>query len=77
MLHHVCNEHEWTTGECHHGPSSDPPTLADGTVVPYFCKDDRDFEVLQKIIIDEKWMKSLKFYIRSRYMHYVHTIYFL
>ena len=49
----------WSTGECQHGPLSDPPTLGDGTVVPYFCADDADFEALQKIVLDETWMKSL------------------
>ena len=65
MLHHVCNEHEWTTGECQHGTLSDPPT-AEGRPMPYFNTDDADFEVLQKIILDERWMKSLRFYVRSR-----------
>ena len=71
MLHHVCNEHEWPTGECQHGPLSDPPVLADGTLVPYFCKDDADFEALQNIVLEERWMKSLKFYVRSRYTHII------
>ena len=66
VLHHVCDEHQWTTGECSHDSTSDRPTMADGTVIPYFYKDDADFAALQKIVLDERRMKSLKFHVRSR-----------
>lgn len=66
MLHHVCNEHEWEMGECTHEPSLDPPSRADGSTIPYFSKDGADFEALQSVVLDKRWLRTLKYYVRSR-----------
>ena len=59
VLHHVCDKHEWATGECDHGDQVDDH-------IAYFADDEPAFEVLQKIVLDKKWLTSLKHYVRFR-----------
>ena len=54
-LHHISGEHEWETGESDHEEIE--------SHVPYFEKNRKDFEAVQKIVLDKKWMESLKYYI--------------
>ena len=51
--------------------------MADGTVIPYFDKEDADFKALQKIVLDQRWMKSLKFYVHSQYDNHLNLDLFL
>ena len=56
----MCNEHEWETGECDHDD------LSGEHLTPYFNKKDEDFEVLQKVILNDKWLQTLQYYVRFR-----------
>ena len=56
----MCNEHEWETGECDHG------NLEGEHLVPYFDKKDKDFEVLQKVVLNDKWLQTLQHYVHFR-----------
>ena len=58
-LHHISDEHEWETGECDHEEINEQESH-----VPYFEKNGKDFEALQKIVLDKKWIESLKYYVR-------------
>ena len=60
MLHHVCNEHEWTGGKCGHDELEADHDL------PWFDRRDKDFEALQKVILEPKLLESFKFYVRFR-----------
>ena len=53
------DEHEWETGECDHEEINEQESH-----VPYFEKNGKDFEALQKIVLDKKWIESLKYYVR-------------
>ncbi len=55
LLHHVCNEHEWSSGSCNH----DANTVHE---LPWFCERDQDFKALQTLVLDPKFLESLKFY---------------
>lgn len=60
-LHHISGEHEWETGECDHEEIDEQESH-----MPYFEKNGKDFEAVQKIVLDKQWMESLKYYIRFR-----------
>ena len=45
LLHHVCDVHDWTGGQCDHG-DLDP----DEQHPPWFDRRDKDFAALQKVI---------------------------
>ena len=62
VLHHVCNTHVWYGGECEHDTLTEPPTNIHGVPVEYFVRGDADFALLQKILMDKTWMKSLKYF---------------
>ena len=66
LLHHVTNEHEWIGGKCVHEELTDLPTDQDGRELEYFSKAEPAFRALQKLILDKRWMKSLKFYVNFR-----------
>lgn len=44
-----------------------PPTDVDGNELKYFARDEKSFKVLQKLVKDEKWLLSMKCYIKFRY----------
>ena len=69
LLHHIVNEHEWIGGECGHQPSIEAPTDGSGNIIPYFHRKEAAFKILQKIVTDKAWMKSLKAYTKFRYTH--------
>lgn len=58
MLHHVCNQHEWTGGKCNHGELEEHE-------LPWFERRDKDFKALQKVILDPELLDSFKYYVRS------------
>lgn len=62
LLHHVCNDHEWTGGQCTHGSLS-----ADDQHPPWFDRRDKDFSALQKVVLEPTLLDSLKYYVKFRY----------
>ena len=64
VLHHVCNVHEWYEGQCEHDALTEPPTNIHGVQIPFFARGDSDFQLLQKILTDKRWMMSLKYFTR-------------
>ena len=75
MLHHVSGEHEWATGRCDHDKLTEPPTNQDGKTIQYFRKEDAAFQSLQKIVLDQRWLQTLKYYTMSRYYTHGYFIY--
>ena len=69
VIHHVCGEHEWVDGSCSHG------AIVDATEVDknYLEKDSKAHNAIREIVMDKRWIKSLKYYIYFRYFfHYVY-----
>lgn len=64
ILHHVVNEHECFTGaqHCEHDELVGPPKDLDGIELHYFSRAEPAFRALHKILADERWLKSLKYY---------------
>lgn len=60
VLHHVCNQHEWTGGKCNHGELEEHE-------LPWSDRRDKDFEALQKVILDPQLLDSFKYYVRFRH----------
>ena len=60
MLHHVCGEHTWATGQCKHDP------LGDESAKKYLEKNSKAMAALRKIVLDPKWLRSLHFYVKFR-----------
>ena len=60
LLHHVCNEHEWVGGKCDHDIDDHDESL------PWFDRRDKDFQELQKIILNPELLKSFQYYTRFR-----------
>lgn len=65
LLHHVCNDHEWTGGQCDHGEMTE-----DGGHPPWFDRRDKDFVTLQKIILEPILLESFKYYVKFSYQVY-------
>ena len=40
--------------------------IVDEDHIPYFNKEDKDFKALQKLVLNVKWLESLKYYVRFR-----------
>ena len=57
LLHHVCNDYDWLGGSC---------DLPEDHSLPWFDRRAKDFEALQKIILDPSLLESFKFYIKFR-----------
>ena len=66
LLHHVCNDHEWTGGQCDHEEVTE-----DGGHPPWFDRRDKDFVTLQKIILEPILLESFKYYVKFRYVQLV------
>ena len=60
LLHHICNDHYWPGGSCDHGDMPEDHSLS------WFDRRSKDFETLQKIILDPALQESFKFYIKFR-----------
>ena len=85
VLHHVQDVHEWYQGECDHSALTEPRTNQQGAELENFKSTNADFRLIQSIIIDQHWMKSLKYYDNFRclvissviifllYIHFRHT----
>ena len=68
-LHHVCDEHEWTGGKCGHGELEEHN-------LPWFDRRDKDFEALQKVILDAQLLES--FQVRFMYgLKFLMTLHFV
>ena len=64
----MIDEHEWLTGACSHEPLTGPPTYPDGRQLEYFSQHEPAFKVLQKLVFDQTWLKSLKYYTNFSYL---------
>ncbi|XP_044170425.1 uncharacterized protein LOC114973185 [Acropora millepora] len=62
LLHHVCNDHEWTGGQCDH-----KELVPDDQHPPWFDRRDQDFAALQKVILEPTLLDSLKYYVKFRH----------
>ncbi|CAH3027119.1 unnamed protein product, partial [Porites evermanni] len=62
LLHHVCNQHEWADGHCDHKPITE-----ENHQLPWFDRRSKEFEALQKIILDPDLLESFKYYTRFRH----------
>lgn len=60
LLHHVCDEHDWVGGSCEHDELQEHS-------LPWFDRRDKDFEALQKIILEPQLLASFKSYVRFRH----------
>ena len=63
----MVDEHEWITGACSHEPLTGPPTDPDGKELEYFSCQEPAFKALQKLVFDQSWLKSMKYYTKFRY----------
>jgi len=66
ILHHVQSEHVWLGGECEHEALVGPPTDKDGNEIPYFTRDEQALNALCKLVMDKRWLDSLKYYTKFR-----------
>ena len=67
MMYHVQDIHSWATAECEHDHLTDGSVDPDGRPLEYFSRHEPAFCALQKITMDQHWLKSMKFYTRFRY----------
>ena len=58
VMHHVCNEHEWSDGQCSHGPLT---PLEEGK--EYLPKESKSAQAMREVIYDPHWLNTLKFYM--------------
>ena len=66
LLHHVLDEHQWIDGQCEHDVLTGPPTDGDGRQLQYFRRYEPSFRALQKLVMDQKWLESMKYYTKFR-----------
>ena len=62
------HNYEWYQGQCEHNELMEPPTNSHGVEIPYFVIGDNDYRLLQKLMTDKRWMKSLKYFTGFRYI---------
>lgn len=81
ILHHVQDEHVWLGGRCEHEPLTGPPTDRDGNEIPYFQKSEQALHALRKLVMDKRWLESMKYYTKFRLVnaiiHLIYNTYFL
>ena len=53
---------------CEHDLLTNPPTDADGKELEYYSKNEKSFKVLRKLIMDDKWLQSMKYYTKFRFV---------
>lgn len=68
-MHHIAGEHEWVDGECEHGP-----LVATEVGKTYLDKNSRSFEEIQKVVLDQKFLKSFHYYVSFRYVQVIAQI---
>ena len=61
LLHHVLDEHQWLDGQCEHDELTGPPTDGDGRQIQYFHPCESSFRALQKLVMDKRWLESMKY----------------
>ena len=64
VLHHVCGEHTWATGQCKHDAIEDV-ALSNKN---YLEKGSKAMAALRKLVLDPKWLNTLHYYVRFRYL---------
>ena len=42
--------------------------------IPYFNKGDKDFEALQKLVLNAKWLETLRHYVRFRWVKFYYLV---
>ena len=52
---------------CEHDELAGPPTDTDGNPLEYFDRTEKAFRALQKLVLDDKWLLSLKYCIDVRF----------
>ena len=60
----MCDDHEWTGGQCAHGDLN-----LDDQHPPWFDRQDKDFNALQKAILEPTLLESFKYYVRLYTMY--------
>jgi hypothetical protein len=60
MLHHIVGEHEGVDGECEHGP-----LVANEEGKTYLNKNSKALEAIRKVVLDQRFLKSLHHYVHS------------
>lgn len=58
----MCNQHEWVHGRCAHEDIADDSDHN----LPYFDQRDKDFQVLQEVVLAPTLLASLKYYVNFR-----------
>ena len=49
-----------------HEPLAGPSTDPDGKELQYFSRYEPAFKGLQKLVMDQQWLKSMKYYVKFR-----------
>ena len=62
IIHHVCGDHAWAEGHCHHEPMSEP-----GEGKQWIDPTSPAADQLRDIIFDNGWLNSLQYYTRNRH----------
>ena len=57
------NVQQWLGGQCDH---DDDDAAAHDQSLPFFDRRDKDFEELQKVILNQELLASFKYYTRFR-----------
>ena len=65
---HLYNEHQWLEGKCDHEDGEHDEDL------PWFDRRDKDYQELQKIILNPELLGSFKYYTRFRYKKIVDNL---
>ena len=74
LLHHVQDDHDGSWGQCNHDlPLLELPTNRHGDVLPWFKADEPAMEALRKVVMDPKWLQTMRFYVNFRYIVYIHV----
>ena len=72
LLHHVQDDHEGTWGKCAHDlPLTEPPCDRCGEALPWFLPEETATDALRKIVLDRKWLETMKFYVNFRFVFYI------
>jgi hypothetical protein len=67
VLHHVCGEHDWIMDSCEHDALEEPCRDRYGNTLEYFSKGDSAHTTLQDVVLNTRWMRSLKYYTKFRH----------
>ena len=62
----VCCRAGWSTARTLCGARIQLFTDANGMVLEYLTREEPAFRILQKLVMDTNWLKSLKYYTRFR-----------